>query len=55
MKCVKNVVDMVPLQIKKVTDEQATFLVDTGPWEYISKSEYRRITVQQKPSTKEND
>ncbi|MCK4715010.1 MAG: hypothetical protein KAT35_05505 [Candidatus Aenigmarchaeota archaeon] len=55
MKCVKNIVDMVPLQIKKVEDKKAVFLVDHGPWDYISKSEYRRIKAQQEPSTKEND
>ena len=53
MKCVKNTVDTVPVQIKKVSDEQAVFLVDTGPWEYISKSVYKRIKAQKEGGDKD--
>lgn len=52
MKCVRNAVDTVPVQIKKVTDEQAVFLVNHGPWEYISKSVYKRIEAQKEGGDK---
>ncbi len=48
MKCVKNIVDMVPAQVKRITEEKAEFLVDYGPWDYCSKSEYKRVKADQK-------
>ena len=52
MKCVKTAVDTIPVQVKKVSDEQAGLLVDTGSWEYTSKSVYKRIKAQQEGGDK---
>ncbi len=51
MKCIKHIETG---KIARVKDEVASDKIDTGTHEYCSKSEYRRLTVQQKPSTKEN-
>lgn len=51
MKCVKHIKSGKAMREK---DHFASDKVDTGEYEYCSKSEFRRLTVQQKPSTKEN-
>ena len=51
MKCIKHIKSGKVIRAK---ENFASDKVDTGDYEYCSKSEYRRLTVQQKPSTKEN-
>ncbi len=50
MKCIRHI------KSGKVMREKESFAsdkVDSGEYEYCSKSEFKRIYVQQKPSTKE--
>lgn len=52
MKCIKHVESG---EVVRVKEDLANDEVATGEYEYCSKSEFKRLTVQQKPSTKEND
>jgi len=40
MKCVQSKRTM---KVKRVSDEKAWELVDTGTWAYVSKSEWKRL------------
>ncbi len=52
MKCIRHIKSG---KIMREKEKFASDKIDTGEYEYCSKSEFKRLTVQQKPPTKEND
>jgi hypothetical protein len=52
VKCIRHIKSG---KIMREKNNFASDKVDTDEYEYCSKSEFKRLHVQQKPSTKEND